>query len=483
MQRLEKVTPMAETLWTIDELVAVTGGTLEGEVTKPITGASIDTRTLKPGEIYLAIKGDVHDGHRFTGAAFDAGAALVIVSKPDSEIRAKGPLLLVKDDPLIVMEAAGRAARARSKAKIVAVTGSVGKTGSKEMLRVALSKSGKTHASIKSYNNHWGVPLTLTNFPASAEFGVFEVGMNHPGEITPLVDMIKPQVAIITTVEPVHLGQFNSVEDIADAKAEIFSGVETGGTAVLNRDNMHFDRLAAAARDAGIQNIVACGVHEQADVRLIKSVLHSSCSCVEADVLGVRVTYKIGAPGRHFVQNSLAVLAACKLVGGDLALSALSLAETSAPQGRGARMELALPGGGHAILIDEAYNANPASMRAALELLGRTKPGIAGRRIAVLGDMLELGETSPELHKQLAAPIDEAAVHAVYACGPMMTYLWDAIPAHQRATYADTSAGLKNALLSNVQSGDVLMIKGSLGSKMIPLVDALKRRFPEEKAA
>ena len=265
---------MTETLWTMDDVVAAIGGTLEGGSGGALTGVSIDSRSIQPGEIYVAIKGDVHDGHKFAGAALEAGAGLAIVSRPDESMRGKGPLLVVEDDPLAAMERLGRAARRRSSAQIAAITGSVGKTGSKEMLRQALSRSGSVHASVKSFNNHWGVPLTLARFPEDAQYGVFEVGMNHPGEITPLVDMIQPHVAVITTVAPVHLGQFSSVEEIADATAEIFTGVVSGGTAVLNRDNAHYDRLVAAAKAAGITRIIGCGEHEKADARLLKVVLH-----------------------------------------------------------------------------------------------------------------------------------------------------------------------------------------------------------------
>ncbi|MEM1200102.1 MAG: UDP-N-acetylmuramoylalanyl-D-glutamyl-2,6-diaminopimelate--D-alanyl-D-alanine ligase [Pseudomonadota bacterium] len=473
---------MAEPLWTMEDVVAAIGGTLEGGPGGPLTGVSIDSRTIEPGNIYVAIKGDVHDGHKFAGAALEAGAGLAIVSKPDDSMRGKGPLLVVEDDPLDAMERLGRAARARSAAKIAAITGSVGKTGSKEMLRQALAKSGSVHASVKSFNNHWGVPLTLARFPQDAQFGVFEVGMNHPGEITPLVGMIRPHVAVITTVAPVHLGHFSSVEEIADAKAEIFTGVETGGTAVLNRDNAHFKRLLASAKAVGIDHIVTFGEHEDADAKLIKTVLHGSCSCVQATVLGDEMTYKLGAPGRHFVDNSLAVLAVVKLLGADLALAALSLAETEAPVGRGARCTLHLPSGDTATLIDEAYNANPASMRAALSLLGQARPADRGRRIAVLGDMLELGENAPSLHAELLGPIDEAQVDTVYACGPMMAHLWEGLPTRRRGEYAETSEGLTEAVLHDLRAGDVIMVKGSLGSKMIPIVDALKHRFPEREA-
>lgn len=473
---------MARPLWTMDEVVAATGGTVEDGPGGPLTGVSIDSRTIEPGEIYVAIKGDVHDGHKFAGAALEAGAGLAIVSRPDDSMRGKGPLLVVADDPLAAMERLGRAARQRSTAKIAAITGSVGKTGSKEMLRLALARSGHVHASVKSFNNHWGVPLTLARFPQEAEFGVFEVGMNHPGEITPLVDMIRPHVAVITTVAPVHLGHFSSVEEIADAKAEILTGVVPGGTAVLNRNNPHYERLAAAAKAAGIDHIVTFGEHEKADARLLKAVLHGSCSCVQADILGEPVTYKLGAPGRHFVENSLPVLATAKLLGADLALAALSLADTRAPVGRGERCKLHMPSGGTAVLIDEAYNANPASMRAALALLAQAAPGEKGRRIAVLGDMLELGDKGPDLHEDLLGPIDEAEVNTVYACGPLMAHLWKGLPAGRRGAYADTSDGLSDAVLKDLRPGDVIMVKGSLGSKMIPIVDALKRRFPEREA-
>ena len=473
---------MAEPLWTMDDVVAATGGTLEGGPGGPLTGVSIDSRTIEPGNIYVAIQGDVHDGHKFAGAALEAGAGLAIVSRPDDSMRGKGPLLVVEDDPLDAMERLGRAARARSPAKIAAITGSVGKTGSKEMLRQALARSGSVHASVKSFNNHWGVPLTLARFPKDVEFGVFEVGMNHPGEITPLIDMIRPHVAVITTVAPVHLGHFSSVEEIADAKAEIFTGVVPGGTAVLNRDNPHFDRLATAAKAAGIDHMVTFGEHPDADARMIKTVLHGSCSCVQASVLGDEITYKLGAPGRHFVDNSLAVLATVKLLGADLALAALSLAETQAPVGRGARCTLHLPSGATATLIDEAYNANPASMRAALALLAQTRPAEKGRRIAVLGDMLELGENAPALHADLLGPIDEAQVDTVYACGPMMAHLWEGLSPKRRGSYAQTSEGLSQTVLGDLRAGDVIMVKGSLGSKMIPIVDALKHRFPEREA-
>ncbi|MGI9371632.1 MAG: UDP-N-acetylmuramoylalanyl-D-glutamyl-2,6-diaminopimelate--D-alanyl-D-alanine ligase [Hyphomicrobiales bacterium] len=469
---------MADILWTAKQLAEITGGRIIGNEGAGVSGFSIDSRTLEEGDAYVAIKGDVHDGHKFASAALKSGAVLAIVSKHDDEMQAAGTLLVVNEDPLQALEKIARASRDRFTGRVAAITGSVGKTGTKEMLRMCLAKSGKVHASIKSYNNHWGVPLMLANLPMDADFGVFEVGMNHPGEIVPLVGMIKPEVAIITTVAPVHLGMFHSVDEIADAKAEIFTGVRPGGTAILNLDNAYFDHLKKAAENCGIEHFVSFGEASEADVHLTKTVLHDSCSCVQANVAGDAVTYKIGAPGRHFVQNSLAVLAAVKCLDADLTMAVLALAGVSAPVGRGERSVLQVPGGS-ITLIDEAYNANPTSVAAALAVLGSSKPGKGGRRISVLGDMLELGEKSAQLHAELITSVDEASVDRVYACGSMMKHLWDALNPTQQAAHTETSEGLKDFLLRDIRAGDVVMIKGSLGSKMLPLVSAIKERFPE----
>lgn len=468
---------MAEpALWTADELAAASGGKIIGSVTKPLNGVSIDTRTLAPGDIFVAIKGETHDAHDFVAKALTAGAGLAIVSRPTDEMKAAGPLLVVANDPLEGLANIGRASRARSQAQIVAVTGSVGKTSTKEMLRLALSTSGLTHFSVASFNNHWGVPLTLARMPRQAAYGVFEIGMNHAGEITPLAGMVRPHVAIITNVAPVHVGNFNSVEEIADAKAEIFSGVQPGGYAVLNRDNAFFERLAAAARTSGIQNVISFGAHEKADVKAERLVLHGTCSCITAEVMGEKLVYKLGMPGEHMALNSLAVLAAVKLMGADLARAALALAAAEAAKGRGARHHLRI-GLGELLLIDESYNANPVSMAAALALLGRAKTGKGGRRIAVLGDMLELGQHGPGLHAGLFKAVDGNKVDVLYAAGPLMAHLWEKTPADRRGAYATTSAELKGSLLEGLQAGDVVMIKGSLGSRMGPLVEAIRERF------
>ena len=463
-------------LWTIEAMAKAMNATRQGALPASISGISIDTRTAQPGDAFFAIVGDSRDGHDFVPTALKAGAIAVIAGDKRDRFPADAPLLIV-DDVLDALRALGRAARARSKAKIVAVTGSVGKTGTKEALRLALAADGETHASAASYNNHWGVPLTLARFPETAAYGVFEIGMNHAGEITPLVQMVRPHVAIITTVAPVHLEYFGSVEAIADAKAEIFLGLEPGGVAVLNGDNPQYARLADAAKRAKVSRIVTFGENEAADARAQKICLRPECSTVRATILGDEITYKLGAPGRHVVMNSLAVLTAVSLLDADLARAAMALAQLAPPTGRGARQTLTVPGG-TALLIDESYNANPASMGAAIALLGQAPVGPRGRRMAVLGDMLELGPQGPALHAALAGPLAAAGIDLVFCAGPLMRSLFDALPSGSRGGYAGTAAALESSILGSVAAGDAIMVKGSLGSKMGPIVKALAARFP-----
>ena len=464
----------ARVLWTVEAMAAAIGAEREGALPQSVPGISIDSRTLAAGEAFFAIQGDHRDGHDFVAAALAAKAGLAVVAADRrSELPQDVPLLVVPD-VLAALRALAAAARARLQGKVIGVTGSVGKTGTKEALRLALSQDGETHASAASYNNHWGVPLSLARCPASARYAVLEMGMNHAGEIEPLSRLARPHVAIITTVAPVHLEFFGSLAKIADAKAEIFLGLEAGGAAVINRDNLQFARLKRRAKEAGVARIVSFGEHEQADARLIKCALHPGCSAVQADILGTELTYKIGAPGRHLVHNSLAVLAAAVLVGADLALAALALADFKPASGRGAAFEIDLPGG-PATVIDESYNANPASMAAALALLGQRPVGARGRRIAVLGDMLELGPRGRALHRGLLAPVDANAIDLVFCCGPLMRALWRALPASRRGGYAEDSAALEPQVLSAVGAGDVVMVKGSLGSRMAPVVKALQK--------
>lgn len=468
-------------LWTLAELKEATEGSLQGGAPQTFNGVSIDSRALAPGDIFVAIRGERLDGHDFVLAALAQGAGIAVVSHVGAGWRSKGSFLLVPDT-LEALGRMGRFARSRSRAQIIAVTGSVGKTTTKEALRLALSPSGNTHASASSFNNHWGVPLSLARMPPTAEFGVFEVGMNHAGEITPLSMMVRPHIAIITTIAQSHLGHFSSIEAIADAKAEIFAGVVEGGAAVINRDSPYFAQLAEAANRQGISRIYGFGSHKGAEIELRRMVLHETCSCVTASIFGEEVIYKLGLPGEHMVMNSLAVLGSVKLAGADLARAAVALAEFSAQKGRGVRFTIKLPEG-EAVIIDESYNANPASMKAALAVLSRLKPAKGGRRIAVLGDMLELGERGPELHAGLAGEIDGSAVDVLYASGPLMQHLWDALPVSRRGRHAATSHELKDSLLHELKGGDVVMIKGSLGSRMGLLVEAIKTRFPAAPGA
>jgi UDP-N-acetylmuramoyl-tripeptide--D-alanyl-D-alanine ligase len=389
--------------------------------------------------------------------------------------------LLVVEDVLAGLVDLSRAARARLAAQVIAVTGSVGKTSTKEALRCVLGAQGPTHASAASFNNHWGVPLSLARCPASVRFAIFEIGMNHAGEIEPLVRLVRPRVAIITTVEPVHLEFFAGIEAIADAKAEIFTGVEPGGAVVLNRDNAQFARLSRRAKKLAISRIVSFGASKKSDARLLDVSLHAACSAVHAKILGHDVTYKLGMPGRHMAMNSLAVLAAASLAGADLALAALSLSQIEPAAGRGVRRALEVASG-EATLIDESYNANPASMAAALNVLGRAAVGPHGRRIAVLGDMLELGPTGPELHRGLVEAVKANHVDLVYCCGPLMRNLWDALSTGKRGGYAESAASLEAEAVGAIRAGDAIMVKGSLGSKMKTIVNALERRFPGKAA-
>jgi len=466
-------------LWTTKALAEAAGGRLAGNPPAGISGISIDSRTVGEGEAFVAIRGDRFDGHDFAEAALSRGAALAVVTAGRVADGA-GALLEVPDDPLAALERIGVAARARMAGSVVAVTGSVGKTGTKEMLRTALSGLGATHAPVGSFNNHWGVPLTLARMPAETAYGVFEIGMNHAGEIRPLVKMVRPHAAIITTVEPVHIEFFESEAGIADAKAEILEGVEPGGAAVLNRDNRWYDRVAGRAAELGVR-IISFGEHPEAEVRLRSVSLGSERSAVEAVVFGKPAAFDLGAPGRHLVQNALAVLGAAAAIGADPAAVARGLAAFQAPKGRGERHRLALPNGAFT-LIDESYNANPASMRAALALLGHATPENGGRRIAVLGDMLELGREAPALHRGLRDSIEAASADLVFLAGPLMHGLWQDLPEARRGAYAETAAELDGILPEAIGPGDVVMVKASLGTRLGAVVETLKRRFAAEAA-
>jgi UDP-N-acetylmuramoyl-tripeptide--D-alanyl-D-alanine ligase len=469
---------MTAPLWTREDAEAL-GARIVGPF-DVATGVSIDTRTLQPGDLFVAVEGDARDGHDFVRTALEKRAAAAIVAEAKAEALAgTGPLIVVPD-PLDFMRSLGRAARARTNARVLAVTGSVGKTGTKEALRLVLSRFGGTHASAASYNNHWGVPLTLARMPRESRFGVFEIGMNHEGEIAPLTRMVRPEVAIVTTIEPVHIGHFRSILGIADAKGEIFGGLEPGGVAVINRDTPYFDRLAAHAGASAAGRIISFGEHEAADVRALRIATGPDASMVEANVLGRTAVYRVGAAGRHMALNSLAVLAAAAAIGLDPNDAAGGLAELAAPVGRGERISLAHPDG-QFLVIDESFNANPASMRAALATLASVDT--RGRRISVLADMGELGDFGPRAHVELADAVLASRADLVFAAGPLMRGLWEAIPAKLRGAYAANAAELEHEVLEAVRPGDTVMVKGSKFTQVSKIVAALKNRYGQPAAA
>ncbi len=459
----------APSLWNSNDAGAATGGRSTRDW--QAQGVSIDSRGLAPDDLFIALRGPSFDGHDFVAGGFKAGAAAAMVSRTPDGLADGAPLLLV-DDTMDALGALGAAARARSRARIVAITGSVGKTSTKEALRLVLSEQGETTASAASFNNHWGVPLSLARMCEDAQFGAFEVGMNHAGEISPLSRLIRPHVAIVTNVDAAHTAFFASIEDIADAKAEIFDGIEPDGAAVLNRDNAHFARLKAAARVRGINRIVCFGAHEEADVRLLDCQIQPDGCRVSAVIHGARMEFRIGVPGRHMALNCLAVLAAVDALGADVARAATALAGLSALDGRGRRHTVKCDGGAFT-LIDESYNANPASMRAAIEALGAAKPEPGGRRIAVFGEMHELGEQSPSLHAGLAGALEGNGVDLVFTAGSDMAYLFNVLPAAMQGVHADSAEDVATMVADIAQPGDVITVKGSLASRMKIVIDAL----------
>ncbi len=460
-------------LWHSEDVCAATGGRLlAGDGAWTASGVSIDSRTCAAGDLFIAISGDRFDGHEFVADAIAAGASAAIVSRMPDDAKAGHELVQV-DDTMTALEALGRVGRDRTDARIVAVTGSVGKTGTKEALTLAFGALGPTHATQGNLNNHIGVPLTLARLPRDSEFAVIEMGMNHAGEISGLSRLARPDVAIITTIAAVHLEFFDSVASIADAKAEIFDGMTSGGTAVLNRDNIYFAVLAARAWGHGLEHVRGFGAHPEADARLSASSLSESGSDITAAIGDRIVRYRLNVPGRHWVHNSLAVLASVQALGGDLDRAAAALEDLSAPRGRGARFDVVL-GGGVLTVIDDSYNASPASMRAAIAVLASSRPGSGARRIAVLGDMLELGHTAPQLHAALAGDLQGHNIDLVFCAGEHMAALDSALPADLRGGHAETSEELAEEVAGAVRPGDIVMVKGSLGSRMAVIVDALK---------
>ncbi|UYY78680.1 UDP-N-acetylmuramoyl-tripeptide--D-alanyl-D-alanine ligase [Sphingomonas sp. R1] len=456
---------MTSKLWTSDDIAAATQGTASADFT--VSGVAFDSREVGPGDLFLALKGESTDGHRFLDQAFGQGAAGAVVSDATAH-----PSVQVADTTA-ALNALGAASRARSAARIIGVTGSVGKTGTKEALFAALDRidPGTAHRSVKSYNNHTGVPLSLARMPREARYGVFEMGMNHAGELAQLTRLVRPHVAIVTAIAPAHLGFFDSVEKIADAKGEIFQGLEPGGTAIVPFDSPYRDRLLDAARPYAAK-IVTFGLGEGADYRAVETMRARSGGTFVMARFGDReLSFTISQPGDHWVSNAMAILAAVDAVGGDLEVAGLALAELGGLAGRGARMTVPV-GDGTALVIDESYNANPSSMRATLKVLAAED----GRRIAVLGEMRELGTHAHALHAELADPIAEAGVSRAILVGEAMAPLAAALEGRLDFVHVADAAAAKAELESTLAPGDAVLIKGSNGVRLATIVAALAER-------
>ncbi len=459
---------MTEPLWTAEAIVDATGGRLSG-APFAANGVSIDSRDISAGDLFVALAGE-RDGHDFVAGALAAGAVGALTSRvtPGS--------CVVVEDTLKALERLGEVARVRaSKARRGAVTGSVGKTSVTQAIRVGLERAGRAHSSVKSYNNHIGVPLTLARMPADTERAIFEIGMNHANEIKPLTQMVRPHAAAITTVGAVHVENFPDGEaGIAKAKAEIFAGLEPGGVAVLNADSPWFDFLSSEARNVGA-NIRAFGVKAGADAQLRGVFAGESGVRVEARVDGQQISFPLLQTGTHWGPMSLCVILMLRALDVDMKTALQALAGFAPLAGRGAEETVRVAGGSFT-LVDESYNANPISVGAALRTLG-SRPA-SGRRIAVLTDMLELGEQSPAYHAGLAEPIEAAGIDLVFGAGPLMKYLFEALPPTRRGGYAEDAAGLEPLVVRAVEPGDVVMVKGSRDSKAKALAQALAALGP-----
>ncbi len=465
-------------LWTSEEVIKATNGICAGTWTA--NGVSIDSRSVKSGDLFVALKGQSFDGHAYALAALKQGASAALVH---SEIKDSGEyhnrLVMVKDT-FAALQNLAKASRARTNAKIIAVTGSVGKTGTKEALKLGLSMLGKTHATEGNLNNHWGVPLSLARMPADAAFGVFELGMNHAGEIAPLSQMVRPHAAIITTVEAAHLEFFNSVAEIADEKAAIMAGLEPNGSVVLPRDNAWYVRILAAAKTYNCKNIVSFGTSGDSIARLVSWSLTPDGTQVAAEFDGERITYDMIVSGRHWALNSVAAIAAVRAVGADFHKAAGALSKLDAPEGRGARKHVPVSGG-DILVVDESYNASPAAVRVLAETLAQMHQPVhgtlgtdgGGRLIMVLGDMLELGSSAAALHAGLAPSLKAAEIDIVFTAGPLMESLHKALPPAMRGGHAADSQALAPLVAAAVHAGDVVAIKGSHSSHMERVVAAL----------
>ncbi len=462
-------------LWTSADAARATGGTSTRDWVAD--GVSIDTRTIQPGDLFVALKA-VRDGHDFVAQALAKGAAAALVTHRPEGVAEDAPLLIVPDIQA-ALEDLGRAGRARAGARVVGITGSVGKTSTKEMMRAALAGQGRVHAAEASYNNHWGVPLTLARMAPDADFAVIEIGMNHPGEIAPLARQARPHVILITTVGAAHLEAFGSVDGIAEEKASICEGLEPGGAAVLNGDVPQLSILIRAAERAGAR-VVTFGMTEGLDARLLDLRLGDGATVGRATLRGEPLHLKVSSEGAHFAVNALGALAAAEALGADRAMALNGLAGWTPPAGRGGREAIAW-GDGEVTLLDDAFNANPTSMAAGLATLAGLRPEDGpgrirrGRRIAILGDMLELGGDEMALHAALESDPAMQAIDAVHCVGPRMRALHDALPEDRRGRWAETPDDLAPELGRLIDAGDIVLVKGSKGSRVSRLVDAIRR--------
>jgi UDP-N-acetylmuramoyl-tripeptide--D-alanyl-D-alanine ligase len=455
-------------LWTSQEVQAALA---TSSITGPFEaeGVTFDSRAVGKGDLFFALSGETTDGHGFVADALSRGAAAAVVSRDVPG--AQGTLVRVPDTMTALVDL-GRAARRRSTARIASVTGSVGKTSTKDALRAMLSAQAPTSASVASYNNHVGVPVSLARLFRDARYGVFEIGMNHPGEIEPLARQVEAHVGVVTNVGPAHIGHMGSEEAVADEKGCLFAGMAEGAVAVLNRDDRHYERLAGKARHFGVSRIVGFGRNDAAEARLVSCGLQDSGSDVEVLIHGRRIEYRLGAPGEHWALNSVAALAVVEALGADIVKAAATLVDVKASPGRGARRMLKF-GSGTIELLDESYNGNPVSVRAMLAILARTQPQAGGRRVLALGDMRELGEGADGYHAGLADAVAASGAAQVFLCGPHMQALWQRLAPAQRGAHRADSAALAGEVAAALKAGDVVAVKGSLGSKMKIVVDAI----------
>jgi UDP-N-acetylmuramoyl-tripeptide--D-alanyl-D-alanine ligase len=465
-------------LWTSVEAAAATGGT--ATQVWEAQGVSIDTRTLQEGDLFVALA-DVRDGHDFVAQALEKGAAAALVTHVPDGVAPDAPLLIVAD-VLAALVALGRAARARTGAKVAAITGSVGKTSTKEMLRTVLERQGKCHAAEASYNNHWGVPLTLARMPADTEYAVIEIGMSNPGEITPLSQMARPHVAMVTTVAAAHLASFDSLAGIAAEKACIMDGLEPGGVAVMNGDIETSRILLDHAKVLGAKHV---RFGATAPDWMVKDVrITGDVTVISANGGGEDYLFKLSVPGRHFAMNAVGVLAVVSALGADPVAASLDIAAWVPPAGRGTREIIVtdMANDGESLeLLDDAFNANPTSLAASLEVLAASAPTdnvgriVKGRRVAILGDMLELGTDEAAMHRAIAENVHLQTLDLIHCAGPLMRHLWEALPEKQRGRWAETAAELVSEVSRLVDAGDVVLVKGSKGSKVSVIVDAIRK--------